>query len=548
MLRQLIFGLGLVLTASTVLAAPALQVLGRDYTFPNRIEGLPHKLSDFAGLQVNRFTTSDGVELAYWEAGQGNEKTLVFIPGWSANGAQYVNVMYLLSKDYHVYVLDPRNQGLSQRVEHGGRIARFAMDLKEFGDHLDLTRADYVGWSMGAAVLWSYIDLFGTNGIGKAVFVDEPISIYAHQDWSEQERLDAGGTTTSPEQMVAGFTRGAPLNALVTDLLPLKRSMLKDSPYFVNSEAFANNFINNEPEAIARVLFDHITNDWRDVIRHKVDVPVAIFSGEKSNNLPSQRWMHQSIAGSRLFVYTEAEQGDHFLMFKNPRKFAADLGAFLAEAPPQPTTSRFEDAFGSYRLSGVQLRPSTYLGSPALELRMPSSAYQDPAKEQLSDRDFMAWLPVDFRDGTIEVEVASDLAPDAPDYARGFIGLSFRIDEQGRFESVYLRPTNSTAGDPARRRRAVQYVAYPDYRFNRLRAEAPGQYETGADLALGRWIHMKLVVKGSEARLYLDRKAEPVLVIDDLKLGPAQHGGVGVWLESGTIAHFRNLQVTPAPR
>lgn len=545
MLRQLIFGLGLVLTASTLLAAPALQVLGRDYTFPNRIEGLPHKLSDFAGLQVNRFTTSDGVELAYWEAGQGNEKTLVFIPGWSANGAQYVNVMYLLSKDYHVYVLDPRNQGLSQRVEHGGRIARFAMDLKEFGDHLDLTRADYVGWSMGAAVLWSYIDLFGTNGIGKAVFVDEPISIYAHQDWSEQERLDAGGTTTSPEQMVAGFTRGAPLNALVTDLLPLKRSMLKDSPYFVNSEAFANNFINNEPEAIARVLFDHITNDWRDVIRHKVDVPVAIFTGEQSNNLPSQRWMNRTLPASKLFVYSEAEQGDHFLMFKNPRKFTRDLRSFLAEPPQRTVSAQRGDAVETYRLSGVQLRRSTYQGSPALEMRMPSSAYQDPAKEELSDRDFMAWLPVDFQDGTIEVEVASDLAADAPDYARGFVGISFRIDDQGRFESVYLRPTNSTADEPARRMRSVQYVAYPDFRFSRLRAESPGIYENQADIALGRWIHMKLVVAGSQARLYLDRKPEPVLVVNDLKLGPSQHGGVGVWLESGTVAHFRNLRLKP---
>lgn len=324
-------GLGLALASTSALAAPALQVLGKDYTFPNRIEGLPQKLSDFPGLQINRFTTSDGVELAYWEAGQG--EPLVFIPGWSANGAEYFNVLYLLSKDYHVYVLDPRNQGLSQRVEHGGRIARFAMDLKEFGDHLGLKKADYAGWSMGAAVLWSYIDLFGTDDIGKAVFVDEPISIYAHEDWSEQERLDAGGTTTSPERMVAGFTQGAPLNTLITDLLPMQRSQAMDSPYYANSEGFANSFIENDPQAVGRVLFDHITNDWRDVIQHKIDVPVAIFSGEVSNNLPSQRWMQKTIPGSKLFVYSEAEQGDHFLMFKNPVKFTTDLRTFLNEAP-----------------------------------------------------------------------------------------------------------------------------------------------------------------------------------------------------------------------
>lgn len=32
----------------------------------------------------------------------------------------------------------------------------------------------------------------------------------------------------------------------------------------------------------------------------------------------------------------------------------------------------------------------------------------------------MAWLPLDFHNGSIDVEVASTLAMDAPAYARGF--------------------------------------------------------------------------------------------------------------------------------
>lgn len=312
---------------SNARAASALEVLGRDYTFPNKIDGLPARLSDFKGLEINFFTTSDGVRIAYWEAGKG--EPLIFVPGWAANGAEYINVMYLLSQHYHVYVMDLRNQGLSQHVEYGGRIARYAMDLKELSTHLALTKAHYAGWSMGASVLWSYTDLFGTSSINKAVFVDEPISIYSHQDWSEQERRDAGGTTTSPERMVAGFTAGAPLNALVTDLLPWERAMAMDSPYYVNSESFARAFIKNDPKALGRVLFDHVINDWRDVIRHKVEIPVAIFSGEYSNNLPSQRWMQRTLPQATLHVYARAEQGDHYLMFKNPVKFTTDLRAFL---------------------------------------------------------------------------------------------------------------------------------------------------------------------------------------------------------------------------
>lgn len=308
-------------------AAPAIQVLGREFSFPNALPGMPQRLSDFPGLQINAFTTNDGVKLSYWEAGKG--QPLIFIPGWSANGAQYVNVMYQLAQRYRVIVLDPRNQGLSQKVDFGNRIARHSMDVRELGQHLGLQSAAYVGHSMGAAILWSYIDLFGTAAMSKVAFVDEPISIYTHADWSEQERRDAGGTTTSPERMVAAFTAGGPVNALTTDLKVFERSQRMDSPHYQNSESFAAAFIKNDPVALGRVLFNHTVNDWRDVVRHKINIPAAIFSGEESNNLPSQRWAQSVVPGALLFSYTSAEQGDHFLMFKNPLKFTQDLSSFL---------------------------------------------------------------------------------------------------------------------------------------------------------------------------------------------------------------------------
>lgn len=318
----------LVFFSNLASADTAMSVLGRDFTFPTAVEGMPKKLSDFPGLQINSFITNDSVKLSYWEAGQG--KPLIFVPGWSANGAQYINIMYLLARQYHVYVLDPRNQGLSQKVDYGNRIARHSMDLRELGEHLGIKSAAYVGHSMGSAILWSYIDLFGTSAMSKVAFVDEPISIYSHSDWSEQERLDAGGTTTFPERMVAAFTTGGPVNALVTDLKVFERSQLTDSPYYRNSESFATEFIKNDPAALARVLFNHTVNDWRDVVRRKVDIPTAIFSGEQSNNLPSQRWAQSVVPGATLYSYSTEEQGDHFLMFKNPLKFTQDLQSFLA--------------------------------------------------------------------------------------------------------------------------------------------------------------------------------------------------------------------------
>lgn len=91
----------------------------------------------------------------------------------------------------------------------------------------------------------------------------------------------------------------------------------------------AASVIQNDPQYQALVLFDHVMNDWRDVIRHKINVPTAIFTGEYSNNLPSQKWMHLMIQDSVLYIYSKVEQGDHFLAFKNPLKFTADVQSFL---------------------------------------------------------------------------------------------------------------------------------------------------------------------------------------------------------------------------
>jgi hypothetical protein len=154
----------------------------------------------------------------------------------------------------------------------------------------------------------------------------------------------------------------------------------------------------------------------------------------------------------------------------------------------------------------------------------------------------MALLPVDFSDGVIEVEVKGELAEGAPEFARAFAGLAFRVNE-GRFESIYLRPTNGVADDQVRRNHSVQYVAFPEWRFDRLRRESPERYETAADIAPGRWTKMRVEVSGSRAVLFLDNRPSPVLIVNDLKHGAQQRGGIGLWVETGTIAHFRNLRV-----
>jgi len=50
---------------------------------------------------------------------------------------------------------------------------------------------------------------------------------------------------------------------------------------------------------------------------------------------------------------------------------------------------------------------------------------------------------INFKNGEIKVMVLSRLLKNAPDFARGFIGVAFRInDSNTKFESIYIRPVN----------------------------------------------------------------------------------------------------------
>lgn len=56
---------------------------------------------------------------------------------------------------------------------------------------------------------------------------------------------------------------------------------------------------------------------------------------------------------------------------------------------------------------------------------------------------------------------------------------------------------------------------------------------------------MRIVVTGERAELYIDDGKRLAFIVTDLKYGAEQQGGVGLWLESGTLANFRNLQIVP---
>jgi hypothetical protein len=205
--------------------------------------------------------------------------------------------------------------------------------------------------------------------------------------------------------------------------------------------------------------------------------------------------------------------------------------ALVAAEIPLGDMSRLE-------LRNAQVETTTYHGRKALKMT---------EKEAGPGNAFAIVKGVPFHNGSIEVEVSGAPSKTADATARGFIGILFRMQGDGsRSENIYLRPSNARAGDQLARNHSVQYASAPDWGWKRLRDETPGQYESYADMQLGEWTRMRIVVHGKEAALFVGGAEQPCLIVKDMKLGDSQ-GAVALWIGPGTEGYFRNLIITPAP-
>ena len=220
-----------------------------------------------------------------------------------------------------------------------------------------------------------------------------------------------------------------------------------------------------------------------------------------------------------------------------------------SDAAAQARTYPLESATG-LRPHNVTVTPVTHEGKRGVRVTISDDARrsiagqsgQQPPIEQLAVIEGS-----DFANGVIEAELAGAPAPDAGSGARGFVGIAFRVQpDMTTYDAFYLRPSNGRADDQVRRNHSVQYISHPAWRWNRLREESPKKYESYVDLVPGAWTRIRIEVNGDRARLFVHGQEQPTLIVNDVKTGAQARGAIALWIDAGTVAHFRDVRVTPS--
>lgn len=255
-------------------------------------------------------------KLYYEDHGEG--QTVIFVHGVMMSSKFFHKQVPYFSKNYRVITLDLRAHGKSSKVQYGHTVAQYARDLKCFIEKLDLMDVILVGWSMGAFVLWDYVNQFGSKNIKALTVVDQSASDYIWPDW-EFGAFDF----TILKNVMQSIQEDQ--NKFNSDFI---YGMYMDQPD-PKEHKWILKEMNKLPAAIAStIIFNQTAVDYRDTLCN-VDIPTLIcFGSHGFFPLAAGEFIQKNIKGSKFVPFYNSS---HLLFLEETDKFNQELDEFFKE-------------------------------------------------------------------------------------------------------------------------------------------------------------------------------------------------------------------------
>mgnify|MGYP006281573789 CR=1 FL=1 len=222
-------------------------------------------------------STGDGASVYYEDSGDG--PPLVLIHGWGCTPRFFTRNTDPLSKQVRVINMALRGHGPSESVSYGHRISRYAADLRDLLAALDIVDATVLGWSMGAAVIWSHYELFGDERMKKMIIVDQSPRQYAvpgGQDWQGIQVGCYDAESLAVLRTMLALDSRASAEGIVHACFPDGSAPSQDEIDF-----FAGEIETTPGQVRADIMTDHTNLDWRDIMS-RIRIPALVIVGEKS--------------------------------------------------------------------------------------------------------------------------------------------------------------------------------------------------------------------------------------------------------------------------
>ena len=264
------------------------------------------------------------IELHYTDRGEG--QPVVLMHGWATSSRAWdAQVPALVQAGFRVIAYDRRGFGQSSQPWHGYEYDTFTSDLAALLDHLDLTDAVLVGFSMGGGEVVRYLSRFGADRVSKIVLASSVTPYLFKSD----DNPDGGIDDAFVDGMIGEVAkdRFAFMDEFLNKYYSAGRK-LKVSP---QQKAYALSLaVAAFPRAMTESIDAWGRTDFRSDLA-AVTVPTLIIHGDSDNIVPievSGERTAKAIPGSVLVVLQDAPHG---VLMSHPDEWNAAVLRFLAD-------------------------------------------------------------------------------------------------------------------------------------------------------------------------------------------------------------------------
>jgi non-heme chloroperoxidase len=258
----------------------------------------------FAGVRL-----ANGLRTHYAEGGDPAAHPLLLLHGLSDSWYSYSRVLSDLAARYHVFALDQRGHGDTDKPATGYAAAELAADALAFLDAMELPRAAVVGHSMGSEVAIE-LALAAPERLSALVLVG------ANTSWNAPELREF-------QQLVNGLAD--PVSAAFV------REFQAGTAYAPLPEAFLDSVVEESMRLPAHV--------WRGALAGQIEAdyaarlgairtPALVLGGEEDPYCPAanQSDLAARLGNAKLRLYPRVAHCPHW---ERPDEFVRDLTWFL---------------------------------------------------------------------------------------------------------------------------------------------------------------------------------------------------------------------------
>ena len=305
----------------------------------------------WANYEMKRIDTKDNADLFYYEQLPllKQKGILLILPGWSYTADSWSPVLlkneYLINH-YRVFIII--NRGYNNKYfSYGNTLEQYSKDIYEFIEKKNLSNISLLGHSLGCALIWNIIHMYGESRFKNYIIVDEAPLLLKEKMYEKykSKNIDKKEYTKMERRLGAVYSK----KALDDAIRSLNGSTKKATQYktWFTKQLFSKEFNKTNADVVKRVtqgtmLFEDrvlaqmlynatITHDMESLFKDKKIMKPSLLIGAKGSIVPYESIIYQKKFYERPTVYI-FKDGSHSMFIEKTELFNKVLDAFLKKS------------------------------------------------------------------------------------------------------------------------------------------------------------------------------------------------------------------------